>query len=171
MKKLISFFFICMIIQNVSAKVIIPQLDTLPNKWNFGMHTAYQTNSRILEGVELGLFAERKINSNFGLESEISISRNKLNNETFNQSNRNIHFINASLFAKLYFGKNKRWYAKAGYSFRRDLSTDNINGLNGPALGIGHNVKIGKHLLKLELNASYTQHYGLISGFKIGFHF
>lgn len=173
MKKLFIIIISFISLQSLSAQLVHPNQDTShEKKWNFGIYTGYQTDSRFYRNIELGLFAERKMIKNFGIETEFSLSINKLNQEAFNEPNETYPSLNFSLSGKLYFGKQKNWYTKAGFSFRKNVNESEINSSYGPVIALGRNLKIkNQNRIKLELNGYYDSYHGLISGVKLGYRF
>ena len=90
----------------------------------------------------------------------------------FGESNDTYPSLNFSLSGKLFFGKQKNWYTKAGFSFRQNITESGNNSSYGPIIALGRNLKIkNKNKIKLELNANYDSYHGLISGVKLGFRF
>lgn len=191
-------FVLLVISISLSANSIEPRIDTIPfKKWSFG---AQLTDFEIGENratFGLGLFAERRLSKNFGIEAELSLAQESFNEFDFDviqYPSWNRRYGKASISGKYYFGKNKRWFGKAGLSADYYFGTNyytKYNELNPSnprsapdlsfkdklgsslLLGVGYEVPLRKGGgLKFELNYNHGAELPASkSKFKIGYRF
>ena len=171
MKHTIAIIGLVFCMHTIHASTIKPTQDTIPfAKWSYGIQAGYFSNSRSLRSFHIGLFGERRFSSLFAIEAELTYAKNYIDWSLFGRENYTSVGPNLSLFSKFYFGNNKRWFSKLGYSFRSKVDPNRDASLI--VLGLGHNLKLSNGQdLKLELNWSRNSAHGLIGAFKIGYRF
>ena len=187
MKHLILTIGLCLSAQFIFANnhLIQPRQDTLPNSdWSFGVQGGIFYNNHFSEAYHLGMFAEHRFSSLFAFEAELSgeykmIDRSFFGGYKFDEIN-----LDVVLNFKLYFGRDRRWYAKVGYFQSHNLFNNFLDNypeysffytrsiMPGLQSAVGHNFhQKNNSVIRLEGLLRYNSVDGLSGGLKLGFTF
>lgn len=125
MKHIILFFGLFLFGQSIGATVITPSSDTIPyKKWSFGAQVSDLNLGSYVSTYGFGVFGERRISKNFGIESELAYINHRL---SANATRINSKSLRLSISGKVYFGENKRWFGKFGLQSEYVLDQEYFN--------------------------------------------